>query len=130
MAKVSGPAAWYDAVHLRIPGNTFRREYGSDTWIGGRLLGAGGHPFLQVFQRIDDAAAEFAVAGAGAVGAVFLQRPAGQAKETRGFGGTQVAWRHTGQGIGHHLTSMIFNVAAGGCRAVEGIMAAQDRQGG
>jgi hypothetical protein len=25
---------------------------------------------------------------------------------------------------------MIFNVAAGGCRAVEGIMAAQDRQGG
>jgi hypothetical protein len=58
---------------------------------------------------------------------MFFQRPSGQAEETRGFGCAQVAWRHTGQWIGHDRTSVIFNLAAGGCRAVEATMAAQDR---
>ncbi len=80
--------------------------------------------------RLDDAVAELPVAWVGAVGTVFFQCPAGKAQGTRGFECAQVAWRHTGHGIGHDVTSVIFNVAGGGYRAVEATMAAQDRRGG
>ena len=69
--------------------------------IGGRRLGAEFDPGLQVFEPIDDAAAELGIARAGAVGAVLFERAAREAEEARGFWRAQVARRELGDCGGH-----------------------------
>ena len=51
--------------------------------VGRGLPKAAVGPGLQVFERIDDAAAQLAIDRAGAEGAMLLERAAGQAKKAR-----------------------------------------------
>ena len=73
----------------------------ADARIGGRRLGAAFDPGLQVFEPIDDAAAELGIARAGAIDAVLFERAAGEAKEAGGLGRAQIAWRELGDCGGH-----------------------------
>jgi len=50
---------------------------------------------------IDDAAAELAIGGAGAIGPVLFESAGGQAEELGGFLGAQEAWRENGE-VGSH----------------------------
>jgi hypothetical protein len=61
---------------LARPGRALGGENNSDTRIGGRLLGAGNRPNLRSYKRISDAAANLAVCGPRAVGAVFFKSSA------------------------------------------------------
>ena len=62
------------------------RQHRADAGVGRGRLGAARHPGLQVVDLVDDTAAEFRVARAGAIGAVLLQGAAGQAEEARSLG--------------------------------------------
>jgi hypothetical protein len=50
-------------------------------------------PKFKVVERVDDAAAEFSICGAGAVGAMLFEGSGRQAKKLGRFLGAQVAWR-------------------------------------
>ena len=78
---------------------------------GTARIGGGGHgaavgPGLQVFQRVDDAAAKLPVGRAGAIGAVLFERPVGQTEEAGSLGRAHVTWRYAGEAVGHGRTSV------------------------
>ena len=73
----------------------------ADAGVGGRRLGAAFDPGLQIFEAIDDAAAELGIARAGAIGAVLFERAAGEAKKPRGLRRAQVARRELRDCGGH-----------------------------
>jgi len=106
------------------------RQDRSSAGIGRGLLGAAVRPGLQIVDRIDNAATELAIGGAGAVGAVFLERPAGQAKEARGFGSSQIAWRQVGGRRGHDRASVVLGTTAGYRRFDGSTVAEKARRGG
>lgn len=80
-----------------------RGQHDDPARIGSRCFGGGLNPALQVFDCIDDAAAEFEIARPGTVDAVFLERADGKTNEARGLRCAQVArWQacwNGGQGI-------------------------------
>src|SRR3546814_2373197 len=67
--------------------------------VGRRTDEAAIRPGLEIFDGIDDSAAELSVGGPGAVGAMLLKRALGQSEETSGFLPAQVEWWDAG-GIG------------------------------
>jgi hypothetical protein len=79
----------------------------SSTRIGSRGLGATIGPGFQIIERVDDAAPDFPIRRACAVGAVLLKRATGEAEESGRFWRAQKAWRQTGQRVGHDRTSVI-----------------------
>jgi hypothetical protein len=86
----------------------------ADARVGGRGLGAPVGPGLQIVERIDDAAAELSIGGAGAIGAVLFERSVGEAEEACGLGGSEVARRQAG-GIGSHESGLRGFIEAAGC---------------
>lgn len=108
---------------------SFRREDGA------ARIGSGSHraavsPGLEIPNGIDDAAAELAVCGAGAVGAVLFQRATGEAQEASGFGCAKEAWREVGYAGGHDRVSVAFVKAAGDQRRTKAMLAKHARAGG
>jgi hypothetical protein len=83
---------------------TLGRQNRPGARIGGRGLGATVGPGLQILQRVDDAAAEFAVSGTRAIGPMLFKGASGQTQESRGLGRAQVAqrvqWRVDGDNDG------------------------------
>src|SRR5262249_7333779 len=111
-------------------GAAFSRIALSGAGIRGRGLGAEIGPGLQVVEGVDHAPADLAVLRAGAVGAVLLERPAGEAEETRRLGRTQKAWRQAGERVGHDRASVICASAAAFGGELRITMAECDREGG
>ena len=64
-------------------------------------------PSLKVVERVDDAPADLSIRWAGAVGAVLLERAAGETEEAGRFGRAQKARRQAGHWIGHDRSSVI-----------------------
>src|SRR5262249_13198335 len=119
IAGVSKRSAPMRSAHSRC-GDALSRKDGPYAGIGGRGLGAEIGPGLEVFERIDDAAADLSVLRASAVGAVLLERAAGEAKEAGRLGRAQKAWRQAGEWVGHDRTSVVLAAAAGQRRRVGG----------
>ncbi len=97
---------------------TPRRQHSPYARIRSGRFDAAIGPSLQIFESIDDAAAELRIAWPGSVGPVLFQRTAGKAQKARGFGGSEIAWRKWGCCGGHLLA--LGNRGAppniGGCR--------------
>ena len=88
-------------VGRRDGGMALCREHGPDARVRGRRLGAKFDPGLEVFQPVDDAAAELRIAWPRAVDPVLLQRTDGQADEACGLGRAKVARREASEIGGH-----------------------------
>jgi len=81
--------------------------------IRGRILLPAADPGLQILDRVDDTPADLRVARPSAVGAMFFERSARQAKKTSRFGRSQIARGKSGIWIGHGSRLRLGPPAAG-----------------
>src|SRR5262245_61643123 len=81
---------------LRRRGAALRRVDRSGAGIRGRGLRATIRPGLEVVERVDDPSTNLPVDRAGAVGAMLLERSAGETQESGRLGCAQKARRQTG----------------------------------
>src|SRR3546814_11742551 len=91
--------------------------------VGRRTDEAAIRPGLEIFDGIDDSAAELSVGRPGAVGAMLLKRALGQSEETSGFLRAQVAWRDAGGSFGHCRASVVSSGTAAVRRRFESTVA-------
>src|SRR5258708_6629045 len=87
----SNSATRLAGMSRRDDGVALRRQDRADSGVGGRSPGAELDPGLEIFEAIDDAAAELRVARPGAISAVLLQCANGEADEASGLGCAQIA---------------------------------------
>src|SRR2546429_9512274 len=92
---------------------TLRRISRSSTRIGSRGLGATIGPGFQIIERVDDAAPDFPIRRACAVGAVLLKRATREAEESGRLCRAQKAWRYTSQRVRHDPTSVTLQLPPG-----------------
>lgn len=73
--------------------------------VAGRFAGADFGPCFEIVDRVEDAAADFSIGRAGAVGPVLLKGTDRNAEEAGSFLRAQESWRQARQWIGHGVTS-------------------------
>jgi Zn-dependent peptidase ImmA (M78 family) len=81
--------------------NALCGEHGAGAGVGRRILGAQIGPGLQVVERINDAAADFAIRRPGSIGAMLLKRAAGKPEKSRSLERAQKARRQAGKRVRH-----------------------------
>src|SRR5262245_15998455 len=101
-------------VRRRYGGVPFGRQDSPHSRIRSRHLGAAVGPSFEVVYRVDDASSDLPISWAGTIRTVLLQRPPRQAEESRGFRGSEIAWRKTGCRVGHARGSVVLARAVGG----------------
>jgi hypothetical protein len=97
--------------HGNVP---FGRQDSPHSRVRRRHLGAAVGPSFEIVYRVDDASPDLPIGWAGTIGAMLLQRAAGQAQEARGFRGSEIAWRKAGCRVGHRSGSVVLAKAVDG----------------